>query len=96
MASTSDLATDTLVLPRPKRVLIVGGGPSGLITLRNLSERGKFDEIKLVERRDDVGGVWCVHVCLHFAVLSSLSISHFSLSFSTIISLSQQHNNSQT
>lgn len=44
--------------PRPKRVLIVGAGPSGLVTLRNLNERGKFDHVELVERRDDVGGVW--------------------------------------
>jgi cation diffusion facilitator CzcD-associated flavoprotein CzcO len=44
--------------PRPKRVLIVGAGPSGLVTLRNLIERGRFDAIEVVERRDDVGGVW--------------------------------------
>ncbi|KAJ6575996.1 hypothetical protein DFH09DRAFT_1150169 [Mycena vulgaris] len=43
---------------RPKRILILGGGASGLVTLRNLRERGDFDEVQLVERRDDVGGVW--------------------------------------
>ncbi|KAJ7121485.1 hypothetical protein C8R44DRAFT_831636 [Mycena epipterygia] len=43
---------------RPKRILVIGGGPSGLVTLRNLRERGNFDEVQLVERRDDVGGVW--------------------------------------
>ncbi|KAJ7631501.1 hypothetical protein B0H17DRAFT_1108969 [Mycena rosella] len=43
---------------RPKRILIIGGGASGLVTLRNLRERGNFDEVQLVERRDDVGGVW--------------------------------------
>ncbi|KAJ7245644.1 hypothetical protein B0H12DRAFT_1054168 [Mycena haematopus] len=42
----------------PKRVLVVGGGVSGLVTLRNLLERGKFDNVQLIERRDDVGGVW--------------------------------------
>jgi cation diffusion facilitator CzcD-associated flavoprotein CzcO len=45
-------------LPKPKRVLIIGAGPSGLVTLRNLIERGDFDSVELVERRDDVGGVW--------------------------------------
>ncbi|KAJ7751560.1 hypothetical protein DFH07DRAFT_774805 [Mycena maculata] len=43
---------------RPKRILVIGGGASGLVTLRNLRDRGEFDEVQLVERRDDVGGVW--------------------------------------
>ncbi|KAF7343853.1 hypothetical protein MSAN_01966600 [Mycena sanguinolenta] len=43
---------------RPKRVLVIGGGPSGLVTLRNLVERGNFHDVQLVERRADVGGVW--------------------------------------
>lgn len=42
----------------PKRVLVIGGGPTGLATLRNLTERGNFERVELVERRDDVGGVW--------------------------------------
>lgn len=42
----------------PRKILIVGGGPTGLVTLRNLTERGDFDRVELVERRDDVGGVW--------------------------------------
>lgn len=46
---------------RPRSVLVVGGGAAGLVTLRNLAERGKFDRVALVERRDDVGGVWHVH-----------------------------------
>ncbi|KAJ7031725.1 hypothetical protein C8F04DRAFT_677163 [Mycena alexandri] len=44
--------------PRPKRILVVGGGVSGLVTLRNLRERGEFAQVQLVERRDDIGGVW--------------------------------------
>ncbi|KAJ7171011.1 hypothetical protein C8R46DRAFT_180721 [Mycena filopes] len=44
--------------PKPRRILIVGGGPCGLVSLRNLVERGEFEEVLLVERRDDVGGVW--------------------------------------
>jgi len=42
----------------PKRVLIIGGGAAGLVTLRNLVQLGQFDHIELVERRDNVGGVW--------------------------------------
>ncbi|KAJ7726438.1 hypothetical protein DFH07DRAFT_931073 [Mycena maculata] len=44
--------------PKPRRILIIGGGPCGLVSLRNLVERGQFDEVVLAERRDDVGGVW--------------------------------------
>lgn len=40
------------------RILIIGGGPSGLVTLSNLIERGGFRDVQLVERRDDIGGVW--------------------------------------
>ena len=43
-----------------RRVLIIGGGPCGLVTLRNLLERGTFDDVQLVERRDNIGGVWYV------------------------------------
>lgn len=49
---------DNIPNVRPKRILVIGGGPSGLVTLRNLLERGGFNEVHLVERRDDVGGVW--------------------------------------
>lgn len=45
-------------LPRPRRALIIGGGPVGLITLRNFLERGDFEDVQLVERRSDIGGVW--------------------------------------
>ncbi|KAJ7774061.1 hypothetical protein B0H16DRAFT_1304287 [Mycena metata] len=44
--------------PRPKRILVIGGGVSGLVTLRNLRARGGFDQVQLVERRDHIGGVW--------------------------------------
>ncbi|TFK33754.1 hypothetical protein BDQ12DRAFT_614699 [Crucibulum laeve] len=43
---------------KPKRVLVIGGGPTGLVALRNLIERGQFEHVELVERRDDIGGVW--------------------------------------
>ena len=42
----------------PKRILVIGGGPTGLVALRNLTERGQFERVELVERRHDVGGVW--------------------------------------
>ena len=42
----------------PKQILVIGGGPTGLVALRNLTERGQFEHVELVERRDDVGGVW--------------------------------------
>ncbi|KAF7299374.1 hypothetical protein MIND_00886700 [Mycena indigotica] len=42
----------------PRKILVVGGGPCGLVTLRNLIDRGQFEQALLVERRDDVGGVW--------------------------------------
>ncbi|KAG1741626.1 FAD/NAD(P)-binding domain-containing protein [Suillus lakei] len=43
---------------QPKNVLIIGGGPCGLITLRNCLHRGTFNKVQLVERQNDVGGVW--------------------------------------
>ncbi|RXW19073.1 hypothetical protein EST38_g6793 [Candolleomyces aberdarensis] len=49
---------DPFAVPIPKRVLIVGAGPAGLVSLRNLLERGKFDTVQVVERRADIGGVW--------------------------------------
>ncbi|EST07519.1 hypothetical protein PSEUBRA_002599 [Kalmanozyma brasiliensis GHG001] len=50
----------------PESVLIIGGGATGLVTLRNLAEEQGRDSAGsyplfsalLVERRDDVGGVW--------------------------------------
>lgn len=65
------MSDTTRIQPRsradgPESVLIVGGGATGLVALRNLvEEHGKdaqgdyplFDPL-LVERRDDVGGVW--------------------------------------
>lgn len=50
----------------PESILIIGGGATGLVTLRNLVEQVGTDSLgtyplfspTLVERRDDVGGVW--------------------------------------
>ncbi|KAJ3881444.1 hypothetical protein F5051DRAFT_113700 [Lentinula edodes] len=57
--NSADSANSTSAV-RPRSVLVVGGGPAGLVTLRNLVERskGQFDRVLLVERRDDIGGVW--------------------------------------
>ncbi|KDR73187.1 hypothetical protein GALMADRAFT_251771 [Galerina marginata CBS 339.88] len=46
------------LFPVPKRILVIGAGPTGLVALRNLKERGQFEHVELYERRDDVGGVW--------------------------------------
>ncbi|KAF7289728.1 hypothetical protein MIND_01346400 [Mycena indigotica] len=54
----SEPVSENIPPARPRRVLVIGGGPSGLVTLRNLLERGDFEDVQLVERRDDVGGVW--------------------------------------
>ena len=53
--STGNPQTTT---PRPRRVLIIGAGPVGLVTLRNFLHRALFDTVQLVERRAEVGGVW--------------------------------------
>ena len=45
-------------LPRPRCVLIIGGGAIGLVTLRNFLQRGDFENVELVERRANIGGVW--------------------------------------
>jgi cation diffusion facilitator CzcD-associated flavoprotein CzcO len=42
----------------PKSILVIGGGPSGLVALRNLIRHGQFERVELVERRDDIGGAW--------------------------------------
>jgi cation diffusion facilitator CzcD-associated flavoprotein CzcO len=42
----------------------MGGGAAGLVSLRNFIERGQFEKVELVERRDDVGGIWWVTVPL--------------------------------
>jgi cation diffusion facilitator CzcD-associated flavoprotein CzcO len=52
----------------PARILIVGGGPSGIAALRALLDDHAGAEalpwrrrdVALYERRADVGGVWCV------------------------------------
>lgn len=49
-----------MTFPSPKRIVVIGGGPAGLATLRSLTERGQFDKVALLERRDNVGGVWYV------------------------------------
>lgn len=56
--ATISVFSPRLTMANPRRVLIIGGGPCGLVTLRNLLERGEFDDVQLVERRDNIGGVW--------------------------------------
>ncbi|KAF8989734.1 hypothetical protein BDQ17DRAFT_1372812 [Cyathus striatus] len=54
--STPSIPADSYL--RPNRILIIGGGPAGLTTLHNLTTLGSFDRVELVERRDNIGGVW--------------------------------------
>ncbi|KAF5367712.1 hypothetical protein D9758_009831 [Tetrapyrgos nigripes] len=56
MPTTTTMQTSIPV--RPKRILVIGGGPAGLVTLRNFIDLAIFERVELVERRDDVGGVW--------------------------------------
>ncbi|KAL9933756.1 hypothetical protein V8E36_007414 [Tilletia maclaganii] len=63
MAAPSS-SVHTLEPPRPKSVLVIGGGAAGLVTLRNLLQHGPndalppFERVQLIERRADIGGVW--------------------------------------
>ncbi|CCH44148.1 hypothetical protein BN7_3706 [Wickerhamomyces ciferrii] len=41
-----------------KSVAIIGGGPSGAITLDALVREGGFEKIKVFERSSELGGVW--------------------------------------
>lgn len=41
-----------------KSIAIIGGGPSGLITLDALIREKLFDNLRLFERRDQAGGCW--------------------------------------
>lgn len=47
-----------VVAPFGKKVAIIGGGPSGAITLDCLVQENHFEEIVLFERRDILGGIW--------------------------------------
>ncbi|KXN92673.1 Thiol-specific monooxygenase [Leucoagaricus sp. SymC.cos] len=58
MSTTNTVNSRRLSPFPPSNVLIIGAGPSGLVSLRNLSVYGKFDNVTLYERRNDVGGVW--------------------------------------
>ncbi|UZJ55741.1 hypothetical protein CBS101457_005061 [Exobasidium rhododendri] len=50
--------------PRPKKILVIGGGSAGIAALRVLVGEGgvdvdgAFHQVDLIERRDDIGGVW--------------------------------------
>ena len=67
-------------LPTPKMVFIIGGGPSGLVTLRNLVELSNFERVGLVEQMNHVGGVWFVNlsvIILSLGTTTATSLASF-------------------
>jgi len=46
-----------------KRVAVVGAGPAGAAALDALIREQAFDVVKVFERREKAGGVWCVENC---------------------------------
>jgi dimethylaniline monooxygenase (N-oxide forming) len=46
----------TTALPNDARIAVIGGGPAGIATARELAERG-FD-VQVLEASDDLGGQW--------------------------------------
>ncbi|KAF2449213.1 dimethylaniline monooxygenase [Karstenula rhodostoma CBS 690.94] len=44
--------------PRYSSVAVIGAGPSGISALKALSEENIFENIRLFERRERVGGTW--------------------------------------
>lgn len=46
--------------PAIRTVAVIGAGPSGLSAVKALDEEKVFDTIRVFERRDRVGGTWCV------------------------------------
>lgn len=45
---------------RKNRVVIIGGGPGGLGSLRVFAESNESWELRLFEEREEIGGVWSV------------------------------------
>lgn len=42
------------------RVAVIGAGPSGAAALDALVREQAFDVVRVFERREKAGGVWCV------------------------------------
>lgn len=45
--------------PAYRRIAVIGAGPSGYAAVHALSLEKKFDTIRVFERRDKIGGLWC-------------------------------------
>lgn len=43
-----------------KRVVVIGAGPAGAITIDALAQEKAFDLIRVFERREGPGGCWFV------------------------------------
>ncbi|KAH7103115.1 hypothetical protein BKA62DRAFT_697273 [Auriculariales sp. MPI-PUGE-AT-0066] len=50
--------SEPIFLDNIRSVAIVGGGGTGIVTLKTLLEEGKFERVHLFERRSNLGGVW--------------------------------------
>ena len=46
----------TTALPNDARIAVIGGGPAGIATAKELAERGF--EVGVLEASDDLGGQW--------------------------------------
>ncbi|CAO3608134.1 unnamed protein product [Cunninghamella blakesleeana] len=45
-------------LPTIRRIAIIGGGPGGLVTAKQLKAEKVFDKITIFERKEQLGGTW--------------------------------------
>lgn len=43
-----------------KRVAVIGAGPAGAIAVDALAQEKAFDTIRVFERQENSGGLWCV------------------------------------
>lgn len=59
-ATGNSISTMTPPRNEIKRVAIIGAGPSGVIALDAFIKEQAFDVIRVFERRERAGGVWCV------------------------------------
>ena len=72
-----------MVNVRPKRVLVIGAGPGGLVTLKTLLEASGADQTRpldplLVEAEDQIGGTFLYRRYENAELVSSRQLTAFS------------------